>query len=62
MTHPVCPPCRAALREELRDGANHHLTLADALYAQGQRGYARRNRVRAAALGWASGWLLRGGR
>lgn len=54
------PECRDALRAELRAESDRYALQAETLYNAGQRGYARRSRVRSAALAWAAAALRKG--
>lgn len=52
--------CLEEAVQALRDKADHHLTEADRWDRRNDpraRGFARQNRVRAAAYGWAAGQL-----
>ena len=50
-------PDHSAAIALLMGEAERHLDDAARLYRQGRAGYARRSRVRAAAMGWAAGVL-----
>ena len=58
----IHPQCAQRMRDLLRAQAQRHLEQAEGCYRRRDKGRARYNRIRAAALCWASGVIARGQR